>query len=235
MRKINKNCDLSTVYKTWEEALEATGNPHPKYANSTIRKEFYWDIVMQLHRCQGGLCAYTEQELCDEPLFATDKWIDGKYSENPGYEGRFGDLEHFDESKKSKKEDTTGRQDWLWDNFFVVDAAINRRKATKPIDNILKPDLSNYDPFEKLEYDFELHVFRPNSDLSEIDFERVEKMIDILGINHVYSIRKKFLKRKFKLKYLGDLIEEEIEQFPTSFEMAMKKIESQELELADLI
>lgn len=233
MKKINKTCDLSTVYKTWEEGLETTKQPHPKYNSS--KGKFYWDIIMQLHRCQGGLCAYTEQELCDEPFFAAEKWIDEKYSENPGYEGRFGDLEHFDESKKSKKEEVIGRQDWLWDNFFVVHSEINRRKGTKSVDDILKPDLPDYDPFEKLEYDFETHVFLPNSNLPENDFKRVENMINTLGINHVFSIRKKFLKRKFRLKEHGDLIEDVVEQYPTAFEMAMRKIESGDLELADLI
>ncbi len=234
MRKINKSCDLSTVYKTWEEALEASNQPHPKYNSS--KGEYYWDIVMQLHRCQGGLCAYTEQELCDEPLFVTENWSDGRYSNPPQREGRFGQLEHFDESLKSKKDDIVGKKDWLWDNFFMVHSDINQRKGIKPVDNILKPDLEDYDPFEKLDYDFDLHVFIPNSNLSEADFERVKNMIEVLGINHVYSIRGKFLGNRLRLKYLNnsDIIEAQV-QFPTSFEMIERKLNLGEITLDEIV
>ncbi len=234
MRKINKTCDLSTVYKAWEEALEAANQAHPKYNSS--KGVYYWDIVMQLHRCQEGLCAYTEQELCDEPLFAEDKWENGSYANLPQKEGRVGQLEHFDESLKSKQSEAAGKKDWLWDNFFMIDSDVNQRKGTKPVDNILKPDSNDYDPFEKLDYDFETHVFIPNSELSDVDFERVESMIKVLGINHVYSIRRKFLKKRLRLKYLyNDDIHENLIQFPTAFEMIERKMDEGEIDTENLV
>ncbi len=87
--------------------MEASGNPHRKYRSSS---GFYWDIVMQLHHCQKGLCAYTEIELCDDELFAAVCWKDGQYDGHPGNPGRFGQLEHFDASLKSKKKDTEGKK-----------------------------------------------------------------------------------------------------------------------------
>ena len=76
MQKLKKVCDLSTAYKAWEEAFEQEGKKHDKYSSS---HKYYKDIVMQSLRCQDGLCAYTEQRLCDKKLLTEDCWKDGRY------------------------------------------------------------------------------------------------------------------------------------------------------------
>lgn len=229
MKKIDKKCNLSTSYKKWEEDLEKKKEPHPKYSSSKFK--YYKDIVMQLYACQDGLCAYTERELCDENLFTADKWKDGKYIGTFDPAGRFGQLEHFDESLKAKNKDNTGIKDWLWDNLFMVDSDINRRKNQQAVDDILKPDRPDYNPFELLEYNRELHVFIPHSSLEEDRSERVKTMIDTLGINLVYSIRDKYLEEKIRFARLEEsssLSEIHPKQFPTSFEMCVRLIEQEE-------
>jgi hypothetical protein len=62
MRKIDKNQQLSTAYQTWENNLEINGLNHPSYNSSN--GAYYKDIVMDALRCQNGLCAYTEIQLC---------------------------------------------------------------------------------------------------------------------------------------------------------------------------
>ncbi len=105
---------------------------------------------------------------------------------------------------------------------FVVNLHINQNvKGRKPVDKILKPDDKNYDPFELLEYDETKHVYRPKNTLSTKDFQRVEKMIDTLGINHFFNIRRDYLKDKFNdiqkgIKHWDDF---SISEFPTAFEM----------------
>lgn len=234
MRKINKTCDNSTDYKTWEEDLELHETLHPKYNSS--KGKYYWDIVMQLFKCQKGLCAYTEQELCDEELFRDDLWEDGCYKNPPAEDNRFGQLEHFDESLKSKKGDEFGRKDWLWKNLFMVHSDINRRKGTQQVDEILKPDTVDYAPFRLLEYDPEIHVFIPNQNLSSEISERVQQMIVILRINNVSAIRRKFLMKHFVFARtqpvpLGQIIPE---QFPTSFEMCVRMLDEGRISLREL-
>ncbi len=231
MRKINKDCDLSTVYKAWEEKLEQNQTPHPKY-NSTNGK-YYWDIVMQLHKCQKGLCAYTEQALCDEELFAADCWENGRYKNAPPAKaGREGELEHFDESLKSKKKDEHGKQDWLWSNLFVVAHTPNNRKRTQAVDDILKPDHEDYNPFQLLDYDTDLHRFFPSRNLDEIKAERVKNMILVLGINDVHSKRRKYLKNLFippRIHAKNDY--SAAEQYPTAYEFIRRKMEDGTVDL----
>ncbi len=74
MRKLDKTQILSEIYKKWEEDLEDNNKQHPKYTDSKFRKKFYLDIVMNLFYIQNGLCAYTEQELCDEKFFKKENW-----------------------------------------------------------------------------------------------------------------------------------------------------------------
>ncbi len=149
MRKINKNCNLSTVYKAWEKNIEEQGLPHGKYTSSNGR--YYLDIIMQLYHCQNGLCAYTEQILCKPEYLAEDNWQDGHYF-SAIHSKQKGSLDHFDPNRKEKK-------GWLWGNFFMVDAEVNsvKFKGKKPIDSILKPAGENYDPFYLLEYDLSTH------------------------------------------------------------------------------
>lgn len=115
MRKIDKSQILSTVYKKWEEQLEQNNQEHDEYSSS---HRFYIDVVMNLFYAQDGLCAYTEQELCKASFYTEDNWENGKYK---GKKVAFGELEHFDPSKKIK-------QGWLWDNFLMIDSQVNRLK-----------------------------------------------------------------------------------------------------------
>jgi glycogen debranching enzyme len=137
MRKIDKTIILSKNYKKW---LDNLGNEHPKYNSSN--NKYYIDIKMSLLYCQKGLCAYTEELLCDLDLITEDNWSEERYiTELNNQNLTNGDLEHFDESLKEK-------QAWLWDNLFFVNGDINRKvKCSKAIQPILKPDSSDYDPF----------------------------------------------------------------------------------------
>jgi len=222
MRKIDKKCTLSTKYKKWEEDLEANNKKHPKYRPSSKR---YTDVVMQLFHCQDGLCAYTERRLCDPTHYDAAKWKDGKYASSRPKKGIEGDLEHFDETLKAKKTDKEGKKDWLWDNLFVVHSHINQNvKGSKAVDNILKPDDEDYDPFELLDYDEEEHVYRPKETLDKEGFQRVEVMIETLGINHFYNIRRDYLAEKLDFIEKGINTWEDflIDRFPTAFEMCKR-------------
>ena len=226
MRKINKTCNLSTVYRTWEEGLENTGTNHPKYTNSTTRNSHYQDIKMQLYNCQGGLCAYTEMRLCPKKYYDSTNWENGKYvtALEKGI-GR-GQLDHFDESLKSKKNDVNGIKDWLWDNFFMVDSDVNTVvKRALPVDPILKPDNPDYDPFVLMDYDVDTHIFIPNSDLDEATQKIIKSSIEALGINTVYSQRRNYIMKEMQLISLEEksFDEIEIDEFPTSFEMYSNK------------
>jgi len=141
MQKIDKSQILSTNYKTWHNSL---GDNHPTYNSSN--NKYYNEIKMCLLHCQKGLCAYTEEMLCDEKYFDISNWKNGKYTPLTQIQKNEiqGDLEHFDESLKTQK-------GWLWDNLFIVDTYINCRvKHTKAIKNILKPDSPTYDPYKYL-------------------------------------------------------------------------------------
>ncbi|MFK7947018.1 MAG: hypothetical protein AB8G11_05465 [Saprospiraceae bacterium] len=182
MQKIDKTQILSTVYKQWEEDLEANNQPHPKYNSSNFR--FYKDIVMNLFYCQKGLCAYTEKRLCNPEHSTVEHWKNGRYiSDKPDI---FGDLEHFDESLKAKKSDAQGLKDWLWNNFFMVDSNINTKvKGSKSVDSILKPDTESYNPYDLLDYNLQTHEFtcKMNGNLTDDEKQRIETMIEILGLN----------------------------------------------------
>ncbi len=226
MRKINKTCNLSSIYKTWEEELEITGTNHPKYTNTTTRNNYYNDIKMQLYYCQDGLCAYTEIRLCPKEFYQSNHWENGKYETilDKGI-GR-GQLDHFDESLKSKKKDTNGIKDWLWDNFFMVDSDVNTVvKRALPVDPILKPDNPDFNPFDLFEYDIDTHTFIPNTNLDEATQNIVKDSIYALGINTVYHQRRDFISDKMLLisleqKSYDDIV---VNQFPTSFEMYKRK------------
>src|ERR1700733_6423585 len=109
MRRIVKDCNLSTKYSEWQRQLEADGKDHEPYSS---RHKFYLDVVMNLYHCQGGLCAYTEMLLCAKDLYAVGRWLDGVYARGPGKGGPqvFGELDHFDSSLKKSK-------GWLWTNL----------------------------------------------------------------------------------------------------------------------
>jgi hypothetical protein len=184
MQKIDKSQILSTNYKTWHNSL---GDNHPTYNSSN--NKYYNEIKMCLLHCQKGLCAYTEEMLCDEKYFDISNWKNGKYTPLTQIQKNEiqGDLEHFDESLKTQK-------GWLWDNLFIVDTHVNCRiKHRKPIKNILKPDSPTYDPYKYLDFDYETGVFFPNINLTQQENDDVAYMIEVLGINCISSQRKKQL------------------------------------------
>lgn len=215
MKRIDKSVILSTAYKKWEENLEAHQCPHPAYNSS--KGMFYHDIIMNLYHCQNGLCAYTERTLVLTGLENHCWNQEGRYSAD--LPSHFGELEHFDESLKSNK-------GWLWDNLFMVDGKINRKKSSREINNILKPDLPEYDPFALLSYDHEKHIFFANTqniDLTEEDIKSINDMIDILGINYIKDWRRKEITSRIKAIEF-DLEPAPLTEYPTAFEMTKRNL-----------
>ena len=178
MQKINKNYDtiLSTKYKKWVDNLEEKGKPHPE------SRTYYDDIVMELYRCQKGVCAYTEKFICPSSLYESENWIDGDYKITDDAEFKrtdhAGELEHFDHNSKNDKY-------WLWGNLFMIDATINSRKSNRDIVYYLKPDSEHYSPEKYFDYDEVTHRFIPNTELDEIERKEIKNMIDnVFYLNH---------------------------------------------------
>ena len=215
MKKIDKNQILSKDYQEWLENLG--NNNHPKYNSSKFR--YYNDIKMSLLHCQKGLCAYTEQLICNPEYIKENNWNKKSYTRALTQEEKDsiqGDLEHFDESLKEDKA-------WSWDNFFVVTTHVNCRiKGSKEIKYILKPDNKNYDPYKYLEFDYETGIFFPNNYLSAKEKVKVLYMIKTLGINCISLQRKKHLEN-YKLKNeLG--LDVEPHEYITAWEMTLKSL-----------
>ena len=224
MQKIDKKKILSTKYKKWLDNLDDKN--HPKYSSSSFR--FYQDIKMSLLYCQNGLCAYSEKFLCSPEFLKKENWDDTEYIKELDKEELKeikGDLEHFDESLKSEKA-------WLWKNLFIVDTYINRVKGTQPINNILKPDEENYNPYEYLDFNYDTGRFFPKVTLKKDDKENVEYMIKTLGINIYHTERKKRLK-SFLLEYeMKEILEIEVDvyEYLTAWKMTLQALkEEQEL------
>lgn len=218
MQKIDKSTILSNNYKEW---LDTLGDVHPSYNSSS--NKYYNDIKMSLLYCQKGLCAYTEELLCDERFIKIENWDEDKYKKELTkleIDEIQGDLEHFDESLKST-------QGWLWDNFFVVNTYVNCRiKLSKSIiKGILKPDDENYDPYKYLSFSYETGIFSPNASLTKEEQENVKYMIEILGLNCVHIKRKKQLKEWLDRHELGLPIDNY--QFITAWEMTLKNLENE--------
>jgi len=215
MRKIDKSQILSKEYETWLEELK--GKEHPKYSS---KHKYYFDIKMSLLYCQKGLCAYSEKELCNPKFITLENWNEDRYKRELSREEKGsikGDLEHFDESLKSKKA-------WLWENLFIVDTHINCRiKGQKSIKSILKPDSPNYDPYKYLDFDFETGRFIPNMSLSQQEIEDVLYMITTLGLNCYASERKKQLENFIELKELGS--KRKPHEYITAWKMTLKLLE----------
>ena len=218
MQKIDKTQIFSTVYKKWEEGC---GPNHPSYNSSNGK--YYYDVVMNLFHCQKGVCAYSEISLCDDDYYQFELWNNGKYSsQKPEFSGA---LDHFDPNLKPT-------QGWLWSNLFMVSKDINdKHKREKAVDYILKPDLNDYDPFRLLEYDNQLHVFIANTDLDEVLQQRINDMLEVLGINlsWIKKSRKNHLRRIIEKiqSGLGNWEHESAEnhQFFTALEMCRQKMQ----------
>ncbi len=215
MKKIDKSTILSSNYKEW---LDSLGEEHPKYNSSN--NKYYNDIKMSLLYCQNGLCAYTEEELCDEDLIDINNWDNEKYiySIDKNISLINGDLEHFNESLKDKKA-------WLWDNLFFVQGDINRKiKCSKSIQEILKPDAPHYDPNIYLEFDYKRNRFIANSNLNIKVQADVDCMIITLGLNANAFKRKRQINKL--VKALKDDIElEEPHEYITAWNMTLKQLE----------
>lgn len=214
MQKIDKNSILSTHYKSWLD--EVRGN-HPSYKSDFKHVK---DIKMSLLVCQNGLCAYTEELLCDPSLITSDNWSDGKYITALDNQNLVnGDLEHFD---CSLKED----HGYLWDNLFMVNSNINCRvKGSKSINSILKPDTVNYDPYKYLQFDDVLNLFIPCDNLPENEKIFVKDMIITLGLNSNGFKRAKQIKSLKEDFELGLLLNEPNE-YITSWKMTLKALQS---------
>jgi len=214
MKKIDKSIILSQAYKKW---LDSLGENHPEY-NSSSNKH-YLDIKMSLLHCQDSLCAYTEQSLCNTKFIDLSNWDKDKYITILAQDEKNsiqGDLEHFDESLKPIKA-------WLWDNLFVVQTHANCRiKGTKAIKPILKPDSSSYDENKYLQFDFETGVFTPHNDLSDEEKDDVTYMIETLGINCIYSQRKKRLENWKVMLEVG--LDVKADEYITSWNMTLKQL-----------
>jgi len=217
MKKIDKSTILSKNYKNWVETL---GDEHPVYNSSKNR--YYNDIKMSLLHCQKGLCAYTEELLCDKERITSDNWDDEKYITVLDNSTNLvnGDLEHFDESLKAK-------QAWLWDNLFFVQGDINRKvKCSKEVQQILKPDLPHYDPKKYLAFDYKRNMFVANRNLTTQEQEDVECMIQTLGINANSFKRRNLIKRLLKaIEFNMELGEPE--EYITAWSMTLDELQKE--------
>ena len=208
MQKIDKSTILSKGFEDWHNSLEL--DRHPNYNSSS--NTHYWDIKMSLLYCQGGLCAYTEQNLCDTPWINEAHWDNKKYAKALSKEDKTcirGELDHFNSSLK-------GNNGWSLDNFFVVEKHVNHVKGSKPVKNILKPDSSEYEAEKYLIFNFDAEVFAPNPTLNDNDKEDVISMIETLGINCIRS------QRKNRLVEWLDRIEVGLDVIPNEYITAWK-------------
>jgi hypothetical protein len=179
MQKIDKNYDqiLSTKYKAWVDKLEKDQKKHPE------SRTYYDDVVMDLYRCQRGVCAYKEMFICIENLYDVNNWQNGQYHipDQAAFRrtDHFGELEHFDATLKTN-------QYWLWSNLFMIHDKINNLKSAKPVVAYLKPDLDDYAPEKYFDYDEKTHRFIPNTDIEDPDqIRQIQSMIDeVLFLNH---------------------------------------------------
>ncbi len=211
MQKINKLTDtiVSTKYKQWVDNLDASQKQHSK--SST----YYDDVVMNLYRCQAGVCAYTEMHLCTNVHYADVNWTDGRYKipDDAKFkrEGHFGQLEHFDHNDKKLKH-------WNWDNLFMIHSTINSRKSDAEVIPYIKPDLAGYTPETYFEYDDDFHLFIPNQNIKDPQMQAdIQYMIDeVLFLNHdgVVRYRTNYLNNIKLLKRLGEPIV--VEEFFTA-------------------
>ncbi len=212
MKKIDKSKILSKEYWKCMNELEGV-----KYSSS---HKYIKDIKMNLLYSQNGLCAYTEELLCDLTLLEENCWQKGRYIHSLADENLInGDLEHFDCTLK----DT---QAYLWDNLFMVNSNINCRvKGMKPINPILKPDAKDYDPFKYLEFDDKINKFLPNINLSAQEKLDVTEMIETLGINKNAFKRAKQIK-DLKEDFELELDLEEPHEYITSWKMTRENLDN---------
>jgi hypothetical protein len=206
MRKIDKTKILSTQYKKWVDRLNRDKVKHPEQ-----NRTYYNDVMMNLLHCQKGVCAYTEMIICNPELLDDGNWKNGRYKSKKV--DRLGSLDHFDPRLKKDKY-------WEWDNLFVISLDINVKKGAKGVDDILKPDSPQYDPFKLLEYNAITNLFGPHRDIEDRDLrERIKRMIKVLQLNHntVCYHRKTFF---YRIAWNGNVNKQpEIDRFFTAYQM----------------
>lgn len=212
MRKIDKTIIIATEYASWIRKLNNNKKTHPVYSST---HKYYKDVLVSLLYCQKGLCAYTEVLIARSNRYNQEHFNKkGRYvSKNEENSGFSAQLDHFDSSKKDKN-------GWNWDNLFAVSDKINIRKSDKPVDNILKPDLPDYDPHKLLAYDEEEHIFYTNPNIEDKNtIKKIQSMIKVLGLNYgtIKDLRTEYLNEKMELLELG--IEKDAYQFITAFDM----------------
>ena len=214
MQKIDKNQILSKKYLMW---LEKQNGKHPEYKSSW---KYVKDIKMSLLYSQKGLCAYTEELLCDIDLITPNNWNDEKYITKLDNENLInGDLEHFDCRLKDDKA-------YLWDNLFMVNSNINCRvKKDKTINHILKPDSNKYDVVKYLQFDDKVNRFKPNKNLSHKDKKDVLDMIETLGINRNAFKRANQIKNLKEDFDFNSELKEPIE-YITSWKMTLENLQN---------
>ena len=103
---------------------------------------------------------------------------------------------------------------------------VNHRKSDKATDPILKPDSPNYDPYELLDYDFDKHIFFANiksGKLNQSEIDRINNMIDVLGLNFVKDWRKKYVLERIKALQFG-LTPDPAEEYMTAFEITRRNL-----------
>lgn len=180
MQKIDKssNSILSTKYWAWLKKLNTKGEEHDKNY-----RYYYDDIVMNLYKCQSGVCAYTEMFICIPELYDNSNWVKGRYripdAIEYNREDHLGEMDHFDaENKKTEY--------WNWDNLFMIDAKINSIKFNSSAIAYLKPDLPDYTPEKYFDYDDQTHRYVPNVEIENITIvDEIQYMIDkVLCLNH---------------------------------------------------
>jgi len=209
MRKIDKTntAIIASKYKNW---LDKQGEHDGSY------NYYYDDIVMNLFRCQKGVCAYTEMFICPQQLYSDVNWTKGRFKISDASEYKrtdhLGELDHFNPDDKLVRY-------WNWDNLFMVDAKINAIKSNKKVIDYLKPDLPSYHPDTYFEYDEITNRYIPNTSIDDIKtIEEIAYMIDeVLCLNHgvVKIERRNYIKSLQQKLTLGERLPE-IDQFFTA-------------------
>lgn len=215
MRALDKKKCKAKEYFNWQAA-----KPRKYYSSN----KYYYDVLVSLLLCQGGVCAYSEIRLIDqEDLKSYNKKFDknGKYTgNNPSVPAH---IEHFN----SQLKDVNG---FKWDNLFAVFGPLNTtikrvrenefiEKNKIAISDIIKPDRKGYNHKSFLSYDLNDHCFYPSVLLSDKDFSLVEEMIYVLGLNWDYlrMNRKEYLFPILLKHNAGEKVK--VNQFYSAFDL----------------
>jgi hypothetical protein len=213
VQKIDKSekSILSVKYYSWLKKMADKS----KSTDGTYRY-YYDDVVMNLYKCQKGVCAYTEMYICVPELYHENMWSHGRYKHQDVLANRnnhLGELDHFD--PKDKKENF-----WNWDNLFMIHAKINALKSNNHVYGFLKPDIQDYSPNNFFDYDLNTHRFIPKICIKDVGLKnQISYMIDnVLFLNHgvVLAERRNFINSLLLSKNLG--LSYKVDRFFTAVE-----------------